>query len=230
VHAIHDFVTFRVARAIRWVPTLLVLTVVAGQPLRAQDTKPQKAMKDDNRVLSTTTLGGQVVIVLPMTQARVAPGIAADASQAPWRGGAATLAAADSVLTEILGQRAAAVRWVMPADTRRMAKRAGGIVPPADQMGQAVMHPQGLNNIPDPLRASLRTMSSLAGGRYALIPAMLILTKDSAGVHAIYSAAMGDPRSGLVLWHTFARGNGTTADAAVHAAFDMLLPPDPNAP
>lgn len=208
----------------------LLLASLAGALPAALHAQSMKPSRDDNRILSTTTLGGQVVIVLPLAQARIDGRIAADSAQGAWRASATATLAADSVLADVLAERAASVRWVPAKETRRLAKRAGGLLPPADQMGQAVVHAEGLKTIPDPLRASLRALATIAGGRYALIPGLLILGRDSAGVAATYSAAMGDPRSGVVLWHTYARGHGATADAAVHAAFDTMLPPDPNAP
>src|SRR3990172_6374992 len=59
---------------------------------------------------------------------------------------------ADSLLGEVLSERAPEVTWVLPPSLRSTARRATGLLSSPDQMGQAVMRAPNLKEVPDPLR------------------------------------------------------------------------------
>ena len=79
-------------------------------------------------------------------------------------------------------------------------------------MGQAMLRSPKLKDVPDPLRASLRNLMAVVGGRVAMVPAALGFTPDPAGrVRAELSLVAADTRPGKVLWRSLALGSGADA-------------------
>ncbi len=173
--------------------------------------------------LMTAALAGASVIVIPVTMVVVEPGMPPSAGLA---NGAALVAWADSLVVEALTVRAPEVRWVLPAELRRVARRAPGVAADPDQMGQAILRQPALRTVPDPLRSHLRTLMALAGGgRHAFVPAAVLLEPDLAGgVRARIIAVLADGRSGAVLWRTEARGNGPDISTALGRALATIFP------
>jgi len=92
-------------------------------------------------------------------------------------------------------------------------------------MGQAMLRAPKLRDIPDPLRASLRNLMAVVGGRVAMVPAALGFSPDTAGrVRAELSLVAADTRSGKIVWRSLALGVGPTPAAALTAALDGILP------
>ena len=201
---------------------LALPAVAVGQE---RPTKPQTPAI----ALATAGLAGQEVAVLPLTMVVGDPRV-------PGTSGAkarATLAVwADSLLGDALAERAPEVTWVLPPELRRTARRAAGLLPAPDRMGQSVMRAPNLKELPDPLRGYMRQLLALTGGaRYAFIPAALYLAPAGADSISIQlSAVLADGRLGRVVWRTLAAGRGESADAALRAALATLFPPDPAAP
>jgi hypothetical protein len=82
-----------------------------------------------------------------------------------------------------------------------------------------------LREVPDPLRASLRNLMAVVGGRVAMVPAALTFSPDSTGqVRAELSLVAADTRSGKVVWRSQARATGATPAAALTAALYGILP------
>lgn len=207
---------------------LALLGLLAAPPLASQ--QPKAAKPEVPAVgLETAALAGQTVVVLPLTM------VVSD-SRLP--GGAGprartrTLHWADSLLADALQARAPEVKWLLPAELRRIAQRSGGLMPSPDQMGQSVMRAKGLKEVPDPLRTYVRQLVALSGGaRYSLIPAALYLTPapgDSLTVQLV--AVLADGRLGRVVWRTLAVGRGETATEALIAALGTIVPPDTPTP
>lgn len=210
--------------------TAILLGLAFATPACAQ--KPKDAKNPTPAIrLATDALAGQLVVVLPLTMVitdpRIPGGTGAEA-----RG--RTLRWADSLLGDMLLERAPEAQWVLPAALRRTAERAVGLMPSPDQMGQSVMRSPTLTTTPDPLRSYLRQLLALStGARYAFIPAALYLTPatgDSLTVQL--SAVVTDGRLGRVLWRTLAVGKGETAEQAFRAALATILdagvPPPPS--
>jgi hypothetical protein len=175
--------------------------------------------------LATEGLAGQTVTVLPLTMAVTDPRLPGTGPASR----AATLAWADSLIADMLLERAPEVTWMLPAELRRIAERAPGMIPSPDKMGQSVMRNPRMNSVPDPLRGYLRHLVGMAGGgRYALIPAAMTLTP--AGVDSLevtLSAILADGRMGTVLWRTRAVGRGETAADAMRIALATIVPVEP---
>jgi len=176
--------------------------------------------------LATVGLSGQTVVVLPLTMAVTDPRLPGSGSG----NRAATLAWADSLVGDMLTERAPEVTWMLPEALRRIAARAPAIVPSPDKMGQSVMRGPRMTSVPDPLRGYLRQLVGLAGGaRYAFIPAALTLAPvPGDSLEVTLSAVLADGRMGTVLWRTRAVGRGETATDALRIALATIVPMEPN--
>jgi len=185
----------------------------------------QKPPKGQNVALVTTSIAGQPVAVLPLTMVladRRVPGTGSSAARA-------TLAHwADSLLADVLTERATEVNWILPPQLRVAARRSAGMVPNPDQMGHAVMRSPNLKDVPDPLRSYLRQLLGIAGGaRYAFIPASLSIVPAGVNGDSLsmsLSAVLADGRFGKVVWRTLAVGTGEDAESAFQAALATIFP------
>lgn len=176
---------------------------------------------------AAAALAGESVALLPLTLALADSAVATDSMLAAFHGRRA-LTWADSTIADAFAGRAPEIKWIPPAQLRRVARRNPGMVPEPDQMGQAVMRSPKLKKVPDPLRTSLRQLTAFTGGRYAMVPAALIWTRDDAGgLKAHLSLALADTRTGMVAWRTETSGTGATPAAALTAALNLILPVDP---
>jgi hypothetical protein len=203
---------------------LVLLALSAAAPLSAQERKEPKPQVPAVG-LATAGLAGQTVAVLPLTMVvsdpRIPGGTGAKAR-------AGFLRWADSLLADALLERATEVKWLLPADLRRIAQRSAGLMPSPDQMGQAVMRSPALKDVPDPLRSYIRQLVALTGGaRYALIPAAIYLTPEPGDSLKVQLAAvLADGRLGRVVWRTLAVGRGETAAEALRAALGTIVASD----
>lgn len=189
------------------------------------------AAAQESRPLNPTALAGQRVAVLPLTLVAADPALSADSSYAAYRDRRATLAWADSAIGELLEGRGPEVDWVLPPELRKLARRAPGTVSDPDQMGQAALRSTRMRELPDRMRAALRNLVAIAGGRYALVPAALGFAREADGqVRAELSLVLADARNGDLLWRSVAIGTGPTPPAAFDAALATLLPLDTAAP
>ncbi len=199
----------------------LLLTACGGGASRGapgQEPKPEV----EARALYTTPLSGQTISVLPLTMVLVSDSLRQeDLLSSRER----TLPWVDSVLGQTLENRASEVKWVLPPALRRIAKRAPGIAPDPDRMGQAIMRAPKLEILPDPLRAYARDMVALAGGRMVLIPSIVTFDQPQPGtVRARLAMVLADVRTAKVIWRTLAPGTGSTPGTALEAALRTVLP------
>ncbi|HEY7635685.1 MAG TPA: hypothetical protein VH763_09080 [Gemmatimonadales bacterium] len=173
----------------------------------------------------TEALAGQNVALVPLTLVAADPALQSDSLFAKYQDRRATLLWADSLIGDAFTGRAPEVRWVLPPALRKIARRSPGIVSDPDQMGQAILRVPNLRSVPDPLRASLRNLMALVGGRVAMVPAALGFVRDTSGrVRAELSLVAADTRSGKVVWRSVAVGNGPDPDHALQAALGAVLP------
>ena len=169
-------------------------------------------------------LAGQEVALVPLTLVATDPALQSDTLFNAYRDRRATLTWADSVIGEAFVSRSPEVRWVLPPALRKMARRSPGIVGDPDQMGQAMLRAPKLKDVPEPLRASLRNLMAVVGGRVAMVPAALTFSPDSGRVRASLSLVAADTRAGKILWRSTALGTGATPAAALTAALYGILP------
>jgi hypothetical protein len=188
-------------------------------------TLPLAAQHDPTLPVPAEALAGQEVAVMPLTLVATDPSFLSDTLFARYRDRRTTLTWADSVIGEAFVGRAPEVRWVLAPELRKVARRSPGIVGDPDQMGQAVLRSPKFKTIPDPLRASLRNLMAVVGGRVAMVPASLGFLPDSSRrIRAELSLVAADTRTGKVVWRSLALGSGPTPDAALAAALNAVLP------
>ncbi len=199
---------------------LPLLAVPAGLGL-ATDLLAQK--KPVTQPLATAPVAGQGVAILPINLVVIDPAVPPGTVTADRP---TLLRWTDSLLTDGATGRAPEVKWVPPAELRRIARRSGGLVADPDQMGQSVMRSWSMTSVPDPLRSNLRRLLAVAGGwRFALIPASLVFKVDSTGqLGADLSILLADTRTGRVVWRSVAKGRGGTPDQVLGKAVATIFP------
>lgn len=196
------------------------VVAVAGLLLPASVSAQKKPVTQG---IVTAAIAGQGVAIIPLamvvTEPEVPPGTIPTDRIAVMRW-------SDSLLADGAVSRAPEVKWVLPGELRRVARRAGGLVPEPDQMGQSIMRSWSLTSVPDPLRSNLRKLVAVAGGwRYALIPAMLVFKMDSTGALAAdLSMVLADTRTGRVVWRSLATGSGGTPEQVMGKAIKTIFP------
>lgn len=204
-------------------PIAVALAFAAGISLPAAGAAQSRGQPP--RGLATEGLSGQSVALLPLTLAVTDPALRGDSAVAALGDRRHLLLWADSVVGEEFLRRAPEVNWIVPGRLRQMARRNPGMMPDPDQMGQAILRAQKLTKIPDPLRSSLRSLTAITGGRLAMAPAALGLSRDSSGAfRADIALALADARSGMVVWRSSTFGTGTAPGEAVAAAIAAVLP------
>jgi hypothetical protein len=149
------------------------------------------------------------------------------AQMPPFNERAHALAWADSIVGEVLQERAPEVKWVLPPELRKIALRAPGIAPDPDHMGQGILRASKMDVVPDPLRANLRALVALTNARFAFVPAAIGILPDSAGgIRADISMVLADIRTGQVVWRAVATASGAKPSRALIAAVARVLPAD----
>ena len=205
---------FAAALALLLVPGIVVPAAAAAQA----GSKPPRG-------LATEALSGESVDLLPLTLVVVDPALRGDSGIAALGARQRLLLWADSVVGDAFQGRAPEVNWVLAPRLRQMARRNPGMIPDPDQMGQAILRAPKLTRIPDPLRSSLRELTGIAGGRFAMAPAALGFTRDSAGgFRADLALALADTRRGVVVWRSATFGSGAAPGDALAAAVAAVLP------
>jgi hypothetical protein len=203
---------------------LLLLTGVTI-PLFAQLTKAEKQYQD--RVLGVQALSGQIVAVVPSRssgglggQGRFRPVLLPE----PGRRTAALRLALRRVHERVLLE----TKWVLPDELRKISVRSSGYFPDPDLMGQgALRNPNIRKKVPEPLQSKLRSISGVTNARVIIIPAGVVFSRDSTGMlAAAVSVVLTDPRLGDIKYRTITTGKGVTPDAALRAAFAIMVPPE----
>ncbi len=182
---------------------------------------PGSSVEPETAPLPTAGIAGQEVTVYPLTLVVSEESLNWADQLLPRR---EALDRADSLIAKFLTERVPEVAWVLPPDIRRAASRAPGMLANPDQMGTALLR-NPMERVPDPLRSQLRTLTGVAGGRHALIPASLVFRSDSAGSgRAELTLAIVEVRTARVEWRTVARGQGDEPWAACWDALKSLVP------
>ena len=205
-------------RATLCAASIIVTSLGGGSCASAQaGPKPPKPLPAPALLLAP--LAGQPIAVLPasyvISDATVAGMPATRLAQLAW---------VDSVVGEALQTRGPEAKWMLPAELRRIAKRAPGIVTDPDQMGQATMRFEGFKKVPDPLFASIRSLVALTGSRFVMIPAAFRFTHTTDGVQVEATLVLADARSGLIPWRSSPVATAATAGAALAATIARILP------
>ena len=199
----------------------LLVSGCGGNSTPSTASPPPVVKYEPVKPLAASVFAGQAVAVTPITLV-----IATDSLSgiAPLNDHAATLAWADSMIAAALTTRAPEVKWVLPPELRRIARRAPTVAPDPDRMGQSIMRAK-MEEVPDPLRGYLRSLMALVGGRMVLVPAALNFLHEPDGqIGAELALSMADIRSGKVIWRTVAWAPGPTPARALSAALAAVFP------
>ncbi len=213
------------SRLPRFVPgvTLALAALACGGKAPPATPGPSTAPpKEPVRPFVANIFAGQSIALLPQTMVLTSDTLD---RLAPLHDRAAALAWADSLVGAEFEARTPEVKWVPPAELRKTARRAPGMAPDPDRMGQALLRAPSLEDVPDPLRGQLRTLLALTGGRYAMVPAAIQFVPDgTGGIRAEVSLALADGRLGKIIWRTLTWGDGATPEAALRRAMETVLP------
>ena len=134
----------------------------------------------------------------------------------------------DSILTSTLNRRIPQITWLPPAELRRAAAKAPGLLTDPDQMALHLLQTHALASIPDPLASQLRQLAGVAtGGRYIIAPANLWFEHVSNILGRVrIVVALADVRRGAISWSATVSGTGETPWEAIRAAALQLTAPD----
>jgi hypothetical protein len=197
----------------------ILLTSLGGGSCARVQTAPTTAKPLPAPALLLAPLAGLPIAVLPSTY------VITDGAVIGIPGTRlAQLAWVDSVLGEALQTRGPEAKWMLPAELRRIARRAPGVVTDPDQMGQATMRFGGFKKVPDPLFGNLRSLSALTDSRFVMIPAAFRFVQTAGGVRVEATLVLVDARSGDIPWRSTPVATAPTAAAALAATIAWILP------
>jgi hypothetical protein len=218
----------RIRSVILIAPLLLACAASAQQPAAPPPAAPAPPPAAP---VPTMSLTGQSIAVMPITMVVADPALVSDSLYAPWRDHRTALSTADSLVGDAFAGRAPEVKWVLPPELRKVARRSPGIVEDPDLMGQAVLRSPKLHDIPDPLRSSLRNLMAVVGGRTVMVPAVIGFGRQADGrIRADLTLVIADVRNGHVLWRSVPNGTGATPREALDSALAVALPVDTGGP
>ncbi|MCU0620686.1 MAG: hypothetical protein MUC69_04195 [Gemmatimonadales bacterium] len=217
---------------------LLALTCVLAcahvARLAAQEEDDDEANKLANRVLNLPALSGQSMPIFPLGAYVLDTTALRDSALQDWRTRQQVGARFDALLATYFTDNAPDVRWIGPAELRRIAKRAPGMLVDPDRVGLQQLAPRNVKRVPDPLSARLRQYVALTDARAAFCPVLLGMTREYkdgvAGYRADLTAVVVDARLGDVRWRSNATGRGRTPEAALRTAIATMVPPELTAP
>jgi hypothetical protein len=176
-------------------------------------------------VLLPPGLAGQKVAVYPISSMALDPKLNWSSTiRVP-----GARAHADSILDNWLVEEFPKVVWVLPAEVRRAAQQAPGLVVGPDQVATEALPRRMETPIGEPMRAQLRQLTAIAtGGRYILVPVALAFVAGSAGTgQARLVVTLCDIRAGVVAWSATLAGDGDTPWQALEGAARQLISPAP---
>lgn len=157
-------------------------------------------------------LAGQQVIVLPTHYLRPDT-LGWSARVTDQRG---MLAALDSAIERVLGDRGFRTSWIYPPTLARSAKRNAGYVADPYALAGEGLRPlarsPSMGQIRDPLASQLRSLVAMTSARYALFPVELRFEAAAGGdARPVLRVALIDARLSSVRWSGDVRGNTAAA-------------------
>ncbi|HEX9726961.1 MAG TPA: hypothetical protein VGA37_00480 [Gemmatimonadales bacterium] len=200
---------------------VLTLGTLACATAGCGGAQPAVTVPSPTAALPTAGLAGQPVTVYPLT-------LVATDDQLGWGAAFASrreaLDRADSLIGALLRERSPEVIWVLPDQLRRAAERAPGLLTAPDQMGTAMLRFSSMTHVPDPLRSQMRSLTGVAGSRFALVPASLVFVPGDTGGRAELTLVLADVRTGAIGWRTVAHAEGADPWIALRDAVKSLVP------
>ncbi|UCG87652.1 MAG: hypothetical protein JSW71_03640, partial [Gemmatimonadota bacterium] len=180
---------------------LFVMTACGGTRSATEEPEPSQAVP-----LPTGGIAGEPVSVYPLTMLVTQESLGWEGYVQPRR---EALDRADSLIAAFLTERAPEAIWVLPDELRTAASRAPGMLAQPDQMATSLLRTP-FERVPDPLRIQLRSLTGVAGGKYAFIPASLVFYAEAEGQgRAELTMVLVDVRLGRPVWRSVAEGTGS---------------------
>ncbi len=171
--------------------------------------------------LPVSSMVGVEVVVYPLTMILGEADLEWDDVLSPRD---SALAIADSLLAAALIERTPEVMWVLPAELRRVARGAPGILVDPDRMATAILR-NNLAKLPDPLRSQMRSLTGAVGDRLSMVPASLLYYREPDGTgRAELTMVLVEVRLGDVWWRSVVTGTGSDPWTALREALETLAP------
>jgi hypothetical protein len=128
----------------------------------------------------------------------------------------ALLQAANAALDTALRQRAPEVRWFGLAEQRQASRRAPALGLDPDHVPTAYLAGPRVEQVPEPLASTIRSLAALSGTRIAVVPAAARVSGRPGAYTATFVFAAVDARLNVVIWR------GRTAGAPAETPEDAL--------
>ena len=202
--------------------TYVIGAVVLVGAIGCGGTRPTEISPGPIAPLPTAGLAGQRVAIFPLTLLATDEALSWADAVGPRR---VALDRADSMLVEVLKERAPEVTWVSPDQLRVAARRGVGMLADPDQMATALLRSPSLRQLPDPLWSQMRNLTAVAGERYVMVPAAVLFVPGVEQVgRAELTVVLADVRSGAIGWRTVAHAEGAEPWDALRRAIRALTP------
>jgi len=184
----------------------------------------QEERQSQARPLPTAGIAGQPVTLYPLTFLVTEETLKQSGWGEQLQSREDALRWADSLIAVFLTERAPEAEWVLPEELRRAHRQAPNMLADPDKMGTSLLRSE-FEQVPDPLRIQMRTLTGMAGEQWALVPAGLIFFEESDGQgRAELTMVLVDVRRGRPVWRTVADGVGPDARTAMWNALKTLVP------
>jgi hypothetical protein len=142
----------------------------------------------------------------------------------------AILATANEALDTALRRDARDVNWMGLAEQRHTVRRNPTLGIDPDRLPTAYLAPATVEQIPDPLWGTIRTLSAVAGARYAVVPSAVRVTGRAGAYVAEYVIVGADTRVGAVVFRARAIGRPAADLPAAFASAAATLVSNPLSP
>jgi hypothetical protein len=193
-------------------------------PNDAEPEEGQEERQSEALPLPTAGIAGQPVTVYPLTFLVTEETLKRSGWGEQVQSREEALHRADSLIAAFLIERAPEAEWVLPEQLRRAHRQAPNMLADPDKMGTSLLRGE-FEQVPDPLRIQMRSLTGMVGEQWALVPASLIFFEESDGQgRAELTMVLVDVRRGRPVWRTVADGVGPDAWTATWNALKTLVP------
>lgn len=208
----------------RLIQTSCMLCLVGCGGSQPPEEPGPEAEPSESRPLPTAGIAGQPVTVYPLTFLVTEETLRQTAWGDQVQPREEALRTVDSLIAVFLTERAPEADWVLPEELRRAHRQAPNMLADPDKMGTSLLRAE-FEQVPDPLRIQMRSLTGVAGENWALVPASLVFYEESDGQgRAELTMVLVEVRRGRPVWRTVAEGVGPDAWTATWNALKTLVP------
>ena len=184
----------------------------------------QEERQSEALPLPTAGIAGQPVTVYPLTFLVTEETLREAGWDEQVQSREDALRRADSLIAAFLTERAPEADWILPEELRRVHRQAPNMLGDPDKMGTSLLRSE-FEQVPDPLRIQMRSLTGVVGEQWALVPASLVFFAEPDGQgRAELTMVLVDVRRGRPVWRTVADGVGPDAWTATWNALKTLVP------